>query len=334
MQVRSYEVEQSVDGASRGRFLKDVVALPSPRITLVRKRLHTGARGPAVLLLHGFGQNRYAWHLSRRSLVNHLAREGLDVFNLDLRGHGRSREGTQGPFGSLDPYVLEDVPAAVEAALGLHGGPSLILAGHSAGALVAMAAAPPLGARVRGVLALAAPYLFGRGNLTLLLAARCLAALTPRVGHGLPFPMRAVRALLRRSVPLWELGALPLPVRAWHPGSFEPEVLREYLRLAFDHASLGELSQLVGASRDGLSSADGARDYALAWERSEVPSLVVAGTRDLLAPVSSVRPAHDRRQHAKSSLALVPFGHGDLLLGREAPAAVWPTLTAFLKDPR
>ena len=37
-----------------------------------------GTRAP-VLLVHGFGQNRYAWHLPARSFANHLASVGWHV---------------------------------------------------------------------------------------------------------------------------------------------------------------------------------------------------------------------------------------------------------------
>src|ERR1700712_2381436 len=104
-------VEQAVDGERRERFIKDVIAARDGTypIGMVRKRLLAPAkpvtsatasavpitRGSipppsaapcraAVLLIHGFGQNRYTWHTSRRSFANFLAAEGFDVFNLDL----------------------------------------------------------------------------------------------------------------------------------------------------------------------------------------------------------------------------------------------------------
>jgi alpha-beta hydrolase superfamily lysophospholipase len=87
-------VEQAIDADVSARFVKDVIATRegSHPIAMVRKRLASGpAPKAAVLLVHGFGQNRYTWHTSRRSFVNFLASRGYDVFNLDLRGRGRSR---------------------------------------------------------------------------------------------------------------------------------------------------------------------------------------------------------------------------------------------------
>src|SRR5512146_1796400 len=111
-------VEQAVDVDERGQFVKELIlARGNMPIALVRKRAvdrekaaATGRKAPdelaqktvaPVLLIHGYGQNRYAFHLPSRSLVNHLARAGFDVFNVDLRGRGRSRH-----FGARRPRSI------------------------------------------------------------------------------------------------------------------------------------------------------------------------------------------------------------------------------------
>src|SRR6185503_13122121 len=125
-----------------------------------------GTRAP-ILLIHGFGQNRYAWHLPARSVANHLAKAGYDVFNLDLRGHGRSRHfGARAPR-HVDDYIAEDLPIAVEE-VQLHTGKRPVyLVGHSLGGLVSYAAAPSLEGAVGGIVSLGSPYHFARGSLSL-----------------------------------------------------------------------------------------------------------------------------------------------------------------------
>ena len=74
--VQRASVEQAIDGGSFGRFDKEILRASAPSgraLAVVRKsRGDLSSRG-AVLLVHGFAQNRYSWHLSTRSFVNYLA---------------------------------------------------------------------------------------------------------------------------------------------------------------------------------------------------------------------------------------------------------------------
>src|SRR5688572_7458206 len=131
-------IEQTIDRDERGRFDKALVVVKVPDrggpvpLAMVRKRSAAldGTRAP-VVLIHGYGQNRYAWHLPARSFSNHLARAGFDVFNLELRGHGRSRHlGARRP-GDVTDFVREDVPAAIAEVQRLSGGRRVYVIGHS-----------------------------------------------------------------------------------------------------------------------------------------------------------------------------------------------------------
>lgn len=328
-------VRQPVDvgAAEPVTLVKEVlhVAAAAP-LAIVRKHLPEGvSRRGAVLLTHGFGQNRYAWHLPGRSFVNHLAAAGWDVFNLELRGHGRSGALGSMPGAALDEYVEHDVPAALAATLAVSGERRAFLLGHSLGGLVAYAAASALGERVAGVVTLGAPYAFGAGNPILRGAARALVRATAGLDARARVPMGFVQGWFRRQQSLWDHPSIPLPVRAWRPGSIEPALLASYLRLAFDRATLGELATVTASASTGrFASADGTVDYAAAWESAEVPALIIAGTHDLLAPEASVRPAFEGTRARDKSFHALPFGHGDLLLGREAPRLVWPLVAGWL----
>ena len=117
-------VRQLVDRDETSAFRKEIIVTGSRvPLAMVRKRAADGegTRAP-VLLVHGFGQNRYTWHLPARSFSNYLARAGFDVFNLDLRGHGRSRHFGARRCRGVEDYVREDIPAAVEEVQALSGG--------------------------------------------------------------------------------------------------------------------------------------------------------------------------------------------------------------------
>ncbi len=87
-----------------------------------------------VLLVHGYGehQGRYL-EVSER-----LTAEGVSVWTVDLRGHGRS-EGLQGDLRAIGDYIadVESARAHAEAHSG-PGAPPFFLFGHSMGGLVCL----------------------------------------------------------------------------------------------------------------------------------------------------------------------------------------------------
>ncbi len=327
-------VDQCVDRGERGTFAKQILLTESRvPLALVRKRdtrrLRSGRA--AVLLIHGFGQNRYAWHLPSRSFANYLAKVGFDVFNLDLRGHGRSRElGAKG-CTDVEEYVREDLPAAVDEVRRQSNAHSVFLIGHSLGGLVSYASAPSLNGSVRGVASIGSPYHFARGSTPLAFLARLaqtIGFLRRPVGK-IPVPVRAIGRAMSLVREFAESPLFPLPLRGWQRGACEPNVLHEHLRLAFDRAGMCEalnladwaVSQKFGGAQNG---------YDKRFEELNVPLLVVAGTRDDLAPPLGVRPAYERSHSSDKHYAEFPLGHIDLLVGKDAPMMTWPLLRHWL----
>ena len=336
MIVHGRVVEQAIDRGQRGSFVKELVVTGGKvPLSIVRKRSADHARGGGtsapVLLIHGFGQNRYAWHLPSRSLANALARSGYDVFNLDLRGHGRSRELSSSRAECLDDYIGEDLPRAIEEVQHHSGARDVFLVGHSLGGLVSYAAAPDLTGAVAGIATLGAPYHFTRGSAPL----QALALLVKGLGavnlrpHKVPLAVGAIGSMLRTLRPVAETPLYPIPVRGWHKGALEPEVLEEHLRLAFDRAILGELMEMLEWANDrrfgGRASDRGER-----FEGLDVPLLVVAGKHDDLAPETSVRPGFDRSRSTDKTYRAVEAGHIDILVGRDAPRGVWQIVDRWI----
>jgi pimeloyl-ACP methyl ester carboxylesterase len=350
-------VEKAIDGERRARFVKDVVAARDGTypIGMVRKRLVAPSSLPAydeprrspsipselaaptraaILLIHGFGQNRYTWHTSRRSFANFLAAEGFDVFNLDLRGRGRSRR-----FGALqdtilDDYIREDVPAAVRTVLRVSNHSQVYLVGHSMGGIIAYAVAgSTMRDEVAGVVSFGSPYRFGLGSRFLAFVGPLLygARLTGIFDRNPPIPIRRLGAHMVKRSWLWDNPLVPIPMRPWHPRSMEPEILAENLSAAFEHTRVAIALGLVGlGSESALKSHDGLNDYGLAFELADKPLLVIAGTRDALAPPASVRPVYDQSRSSDKTYREFPLGHIDMLLGRDAPQLVWPLAKTWL----
>lgn len=336
MILRTETVEQAIDGVETRTFIKEVLMTPGPHpLGMVRKRLPppSPSRG-AVILVHGYAQNRYTWHSSKRSFVNFLANDGWDVFNVDLRGHGRSRR-FGAPFPrTMDDYIREDLPLFVREACELSGQDRVFLIGHSMGGLISyFAGATRLRERVRGIASLGSPYVFGQGS-ALLFGLRELAAAVRWTGlldANPALPLRIVGRHLNRRKTLWNARLVPLPIRAWAPDTVEPEVLEEYLRRTFDRSTLAVALDIFRAGRDkGFKSADGMIDYSTAFEILDRPLLVVAGTKDGLAPPASVRPAYERSRSSDKTYRAFPFGHIDLVVGKEATRTVWPLVRNWL----
>jgi polyhydroxyalkanoate synthase len=324
-------VRQVIDQDESASFAKEILVTGSRvPLAMVRKRAaaNDGTRGP-VLLVHGFGQNRYAWHLPARSFANYLARAGYDVFNLDLRGHGRSRHFGARRCRGIEDYVREDLPAAIEEIQALSGGRRVWVVGHSLGGLVAYASAPALAGAVSGVVSIGSPYDLARGSLTLgalTFFFRALA-LAPLPNASLPLgPVGATMRVMRRFA---ESPFYPIPLRGWHVGSCEPHVLEQHLRLAFDRAALAEMLDLFDWAAQGRSTSREA-DYVERFEQMDLPLFVLAGENDDLAPPASVRPGFLRSRARDKTYRVLPLGHIDLLVGRDARRTTWSLVEKWL----
>jgi alpha-beta hydrolase superfamily lysophospholipase len=337
-------VEQVTTGPGRVRLEKQIVTARIPggsQLSLVRKRLPGVKARAAVLLLHGFAQNRYTWHLDRRSFSAYLAARGYDVFNLELRGIGRSRDlGAPAPL-SFDEHIDEDLPAALSVIERLHSGP-IFLMGHSLGGAVAYASAARERDRLRGVVTLSGVFRWGRGTRSIHTLARVLRrfdSVHRRVGvRGLPIRMDWLGRGIARGLRVFDSRFCPLPAQGWAPGSVEQPILREWLTRAFDRTSGSVLAAMGRWAKTGLCDSHGRRDYAAEWATCKVPALILAADRDQLAhPFDDVKPAFDLSSATDRTYrcfgpasARHSYGHIDLLIGRHAPDEVWRTVADWL----
>lgn len=336
MILRTETVDQTIDGGRRQTFIKEVLMTTGKHpLGMVRKRRPPPhpSRGP-VILIHGYAQNRYTWHNTKRSFVNYLADDGWDVFNVDLRGHGRSRR-FGAPFPrTMDDYIKEDLPAFVHEACELSGHDQAFLIGHSMGGLISyFGGSTKVRERVRGITSIGSPYIFGQGS-ALLIGLRELAAVmrwTGLLDANPAFPLRIVGQHLEKRSSFWNTRLLPLPIRAWAPDTVEPEVLEEYLKNTFDRSTLRVALDIARSGQvKRFKSVDGMIDYSTAFEILDRPLLVVAGTEDKLAPPASVKPAYVQSRSTDKTYRAFPFGHIDLVVGKEATRTVWPLIRNWL----
>jgi len=293
-------------------------------LALGRRFPRAAARRPPVLLVHGIAMNRQAFDfgVERYSIAAHLARSGFDCFALDLRGHGASRRGPTSRW-TLDTYLREDLPAALDAIREATGEESVLYVGHSQGALLGMAACALHPERIRALVALAAPAHFD--------AQPRLRALV-ELGHlGLGGHLRV---LARTVAPFsgW-----------WHPAPFdlsvnmrnvERPIYRRLLANAIEDLQPGVLEQFAACIRDDtFRSCDGAIDYRALFPSCTQPALFVSAEKDGLAPPPVVEAAFRRWGGPKRYWCSgQDYGHADVLLGRNAPEVVYPVIRDFLLE--
>jgi pimeloyl-ACP methyl ester carboxylesterase len=241
------------------------VLLHGQRVTFLEAGADSG--GPVVVLLHGLASSSQTW-----SSVMPLLGRHAHVIAPDLLGHGQSAKPPTGDY-SLGAYAagLRDLLVT----LGLD---RATIAGHSFGGGVAMQFAyqfPELTER----LVLVASGGLGQG-VTIALRAATLP--------GTPLVLRALAAL----TPPWPARVLHRAVRAV-PVLDGPDL--DGLASAFtsftDGGARGAFAQTVRGALNwwGQRLEGTERLYLL----TEVPVLLVAGSRDSVIPVEHTVAAHD-----------------------------------------
>lgn len=281
----------------------------------------------SVVLVHGLAQNHRTWRLSRRSLPAALADRGWQVFNLDLRGHGWSRSFGAPPARRVDDYAV-DLTRVLEA---VPGRPFVV--GHSLGAAVSVRATPHVD--VAGLVHLAGIYTFATQNATL----RTLARVTRRLGPVLPdhvhVDTRGVGVMIRRYGRAFDRAQQVSPLAAWRTRAFERELASERVLDGFDRSALAIWKEMAGwALGDAV-------DVGGAFAELDRPLLVLTGEADNLAHPADGRAAYQAsasrdRTYVNFTRAVHGYGPGhlDIVLGRRAPAVVWPVMLDWLEARR
>ena len=139
--------------------------------------------GEAMLLVHGFSQNRHAW--TSGEFVKNLLFFGLDIHILELRGHGKSsiefqreraaKKGHPPPVDlewdwDIDSYFLYDVPAAVAGVKRITRSERIFDCGHSMGGILGYGYAG-IHDDFEGIVTIGAPADIGRAALPVQLLA-------------------------------------------------------------------------------------------------------------------------------------------------------------------
>ena len=297
------------------------------RLALFRVRPRGASRG-AVLLLHGLGANRFAFHWPGRSVAEFLAAQGFDAYVGELRGAGESAPHL--PTWNFHEYLEQDVPALLERVREVSRLRRVHFIGHSMGGILAMCQAiVSKGEGLASVAAMGSAFDYGLGES----------------GFG---PLERVRPVLARLrlLPWGVVMGVIAPVLArlndplagfnFHPGNAEAALVRAVYANVFGPIPTALLVSLSTALEPGgLKSRAGESYQALATGMS-TRLLMIAASDDRQCPL----PAFEATAAASRATAMrfgsryghqVDYGHFDLVLGRTAPDEVWPALLSWLE---
>lgn len=293
-----------------------------------------------VILCHGLGANHYNldWD-PPYGVAQALAERGRDCWVIGLRGHhgsDRPRLSNDLRWGfSFDDYLHHDVPAAIEHVLRATGAQRAQWVGHSMGGILAYALGGTewekrLGG---GIVAVGSPATFAHQRYLVWLV---------RLGLLLAGRSRVRKRWISWTVAPWSgFFDPPLSELVIAPKSMEGPVIRRLQAHAFEDISAGVMRQFGDwVLNDSLRSADRTKDYRESMRRLQVPVLLVGGSRDKMAPEACVRAAAEAIPSQDKTLLLVgrdhgsrvDYGHGDLLLGVEAPREIYPAIDRWLRE--
>lgn len=274
---------------------EELTARTADGVTLRIDRVRAEPRFGVVLCLHAMmTDGRYFGARRDDGFAADLAREGLDVFVADFRGHGRSTP----PFAGVDDWSFDDLveldlPAIVAAVAAAAQCPpeDLVILGHSLGGLVATAA-------------------LGTGRIPpprkLLLGATCVWL----TGPGGPFGRRALMTAYRGVTALFGKA----PIRAVRAGT------------ADEAASY--IKQLTGWARAGRWTSLRGADYLAAAESITTPMLAFVGAGDWMCTPDDAR-GFVRRLATAAPTRVIGRDHGDPLDPDHFQLFTRPELTAL-----
>lgn len=290
-----------------------------------------------VLLVHGLGANRFNFDAAADcSLAGYLAAQGFDVWLVDLRGSGASTAGTWRWAWTFDDHVDHDIPPVLAYICQVTGRRRVHWIGHSMGGMILYAHLLRTGGeRIASGVTLGSPVRFTQrpGGL------HRLAALEPLVKL---LPMVPAAAFGRLAAPLVGVVGPALLGHQMNVANVDWAVIRKAYYNVASHLAPGVVAQFFAWMRTGDFAAADGFSYRDNLARITTPLFVVTGRGDRIAPPEDVREAFTAiSSERKAYLELAgdagfacDYGHLDLVFGRQAPAEVYPRISAWLDDYR
>jgi pimeloyl-ACP methyl ester carboxylesterase len=333
----------AVDAAAGGKDISReqhwVVTEERFELAVERFRLAGKSRSqPPVILSHGIFVNSRFFNLTEeQSLARDLASDGLDVWNLSLRGNGRSLNPLKGgsKSWSLDDILARDVKAVISYVVSETRSQKTAWVAYGSGGLLPYGYLgknrdPRLGALVT----IGAPVTFNHPEQEFLKTFLML--------NDYPWLKQLSLRLDWPSVGSFLLGLVPsLQNGFYNHENIDGEIREKLLAEALARINPGVLEQLLLIIKQGeFVAATGDFKYRDALRKIELPVLLIGGEQDAFAPPEALRLVHrslgagDRtiKIFGAASKDAAPYGHFDLVLGKTAPREIFPVISEWLKQ--
>ena len=208
--------------------------------------------------------------------------------------------------------------------------------GHSMGSMVMYAYLQRVGQdKIRTVTAVGSPPKLFEGNVSMERGIRVFP-MVDWIYDELPSGL-----LVKTIAPLAYPGVIAPQHVIWNYDNLDPEVARQTGAHAVDNLSSKVIEQLVAGQEQGyLASVDGRHNYTEGMTEIEVPIFFVVGSLDQMAPPSVMVEAFQKVRSKEKRIEILSrangyahdYGHVDLVLGKSAPAEVFPLLAQWLTD--
>lgn len=267
---------------------------------------------------------------AERSLVRTLLAAGLDVMVVDFGEPDANDEHIR-----LDDYVLDWLPAAVDAACAASGSDQVALVGYCMGGLFALMYAAAHGdTKVAAIVAIASPIDSAKMGILSLLSRR-LAGQIDFVSRRLGNVPGELSSQVFKLMNPWKSATRHADVlkhlddQAWLDGF---DALDAWTSNFLDYPG-DAFRQLMREFMTGNKLKDGRMtfgNHVADLRQVRAPVLAFAGKTDTVVRPAAVRELLAAVGSDDKQVLLVPGGHMGVFAGSAAPAAVWAPMATWL----
>jgi len=299
-----------------------------------------------AMLVHGLGQNRYTWTLTKRSFENFLIDKGFSTFNIELRGHGLSRANGSDHPETYETYLNYDMPAFIEAIYNITGKEKFFYVGHSLGGSISYCIGSKFQDKLAGIISIGGPFNMAEGNRLL----KSVAHVGVVLGKLYPFKKRQPDVFYIDYIGILTAMGLKdimdsswfkkVPLQLWHPGSIEDDILTERITKGFDRTSFNVVKYFFQwGARGRFISSDGIINFKDRIKDLDIPILFVNGDVDYGVPEKAIKRAYDLASTDDKTFKTfggekkdLHWGHCDLICGKDAPDVTWPYMLEWMNE--